>query len=211
MVILIDPGHGSNTKGKQSPIIDKSMDIWSIYTEDGRFKEYLFNRIIADDVEIVLKAMGYDARIIVPEHIDVSLKERVDRVNRVCNEEGASNVVLVSIHANAAGDSSSWMSARGWECYTTPGQTNSDRLANCLYNMADKYFTNMKIRKDFTDGDPDKEANFYIIKNTKCPAVLTENFFYDNKEDLKYMTSDLGHFEIVKMHVDGIIDYIKNR
>lgn len=211
MIILIDPGHGSNTKGKQSPIIDKSMDIWSIYTEDGRFKEYLFNRIIADDVEIVLKSMGYDARIIVPEHIDVSLKERVDRVNRVCNEEGASNVVLVSIHANAAGDSSNWMTARGWECYTTPGQTNSDRLANCLYNMADKYFTNMKIRKDFTDGDPDKEANFYIIKNTKCPAVLTENFFYDNKEDLKYMTSDLGHFEIVKTHVDGIIDYIKNK
>jgi N-acetylmuramoyl-L-alanine amidase len=28
-----------------------------------------------------------------------------------------------------------------------------------------------------SDGDPDKEANLYVIKNTKCPAVLTENFF----------------------------------
>ena len=69
----------------------------------------------------------------------------------------------------------------------------------------------MKIRKDFTDGDPDKEANFYIIKNSKCPAVLTENFFYDNKEDLKYITSDLGHFEIVKTHVHGIFDYVEGK
>lgn len=210
MIILIDPGHGYNTKGKQSPVLDASMDIWSIYTEDGRFKEYLYNRIIAEELEAMLKVMGYDARLIVTEHNDVPLKERVDRVNRVCNSEGTSNVILVSIHANAAGNGTDWSSARGWECYTTPGTTKSDRLAECLYERAAENFKGMKIRRDLSDGDSDKEANFYIIRNTKCPAVLTENFFYDNKEDLKYMTSDLGHYEVLKTHVQGIVDYIES-
>ena len=210
MIILLDPGHGYNTKGKQSPIIDASMDIWSVYTEDGRFKEYLYTRIIAEDVEIILKSMGYDARLLVTEKADISLKERVDRVNKICLKEGTSNVILVSVHANAAGDGTNWSSARGWECYTTSGTTKSDKLAECLYRRAEENFKGMKIRKDLSDGDSDKESNFYIIKNCLCPAILTENFFYDNKEDLKYMTSDLGHFDVVRTHIYGIIDYIES-
>jgi N-acetylmuramoyl-L-alanine amidase len=33
------------------------------------------------------------------------------------------------------------------------------------------------LRKDTSDGDKDKEADFYIIKGANCPAVLTENLF----------------------------------
>ena len=50
----------------------------------------------------------------------------------------------------------------------------------------------MKIRKDMTDGDPDKESGFYILKHTKCPAVLTENLFQDNKEDVGFLLSEEG-------------------
>ena len=165
---------------------------------------------IAEDVEIILKSMGYDARLLVTEKADISLKERVDRVNKICLKEGTSNVILISVHANAAGDGTNWSSARGWECYTTSGTTKSDKLAECFYRRAEENFKGMKIRKDLSDGDSDKESNFYIIKNCLCPAVLTENFFYDNKQDLKYMTSDLGHFDVVRTHVYGIIDYIES-
>ena len=34
-----------------------------------------------------------------------------------------------------------------------------------------------KLRTDYADNDPDKESNFYVLKHTNCPAVLTENFF----------------------------------
>ena len=54
-------------------------------------------------------------------------------------------------------------------------------------------------------------ANFYVLKHTQCPAVLTENLFYDNKKDYEYMMSDKGKAEIVDIHVEGIINYIKKQ
>ena len=117
---------------------------------------------------------------------------------------------LVSIHANAAGDGSQWMSARGWECYTSVGKTKSDKIADLFYNQAQKVFFGAKIRTDFSDGDIDKESNFYILKNTLCPAVLTENFFQDNKEDVQYLLSNRGKEDIIEVHVRAIIDYVNS-
>ena len=126
----------------------------------------------------------------------------------MCRKYGAGNVLLVSVHANAIGDSTQWMTGKGWEAYTTKGKTRSDILAEFLYKRADRYLKNRKVRKDTTDGDSDKEANFFIIKNANCPAVLTENFFYDNKDDLGYLTSDEGVHVVERIHIEGILDYI---
>lgn len=209
MIILIDPGHGSNVQGKQSPLLEGSgLDVWSIFTEKGRFKEWKYTRVIAEDVVSKLKGLGYDARLVVTEKTDISLSERIRRVNTICNKYGAGNVVLVSVHANAVGDSSQWMNGKGWEAYTTKGKTKSDVLAEFLYKRAEQNLKGRKIRKDTTDGDSDKEADFYIIKKAKCPAVLTENFFYDNKDDLAYLTSDEGLHAVERIHVEGILDYV---
>lgn len=211
MIILIDNGHGDNTLGKQSPILkDSGLDISSEFTEKGRFKEWKYTRVIASMISEKLKSMGYDARLVVTEDKDISLAERIRRVNTICNKVGASNVLLISVHANAVGDSSQWMNGKGWEAYTTRGKTKSDILAEFLYKRASKNMDGRKIREDWTDGDRDKEADFYIIKKSYCPAVLTENFFYDNKDDLKYLTSDEGIHAVVRTHIEGIIDYINS-
>lgn len=89
MKILIDNGHGENTPGKRSP--------------DGRLREYLYTREIAEEVVAELRRRGYDAERIVRENIDVSLSTRVRRINDVCKELGSANVLLVSIHNDAAG------------------------------------------------------------------------------------------------------------
>jgi N-acetylmuramoyl-L-alanine amidase len=213
MIILIDNGHGQNTEqnGKFSPLLDESMNIGSEFTNKGRFREWKYNRVIANQVVDILNEMKYDARLVTPEDKDASLSERIRRVNTICNKEGAANVLLISIHANAVGDGSHWMDANGWEAYTTRGKTKSDILAEYLYGRADKNLIGRKIREDWTDGDRDKEADFYIIKKASCPAVLTENFFYDNKDDLKYMTSEKGIHGVVRLHVEGIIDYVKSQ
>ena len=100
MTILLDPGHGSDTPGKRSP--------------DGRFREYAFNRDIAARVASKLTSLGLNAEIIVPELTDVPLKERVSRINAHCTALGTGNAICISIHANAAGNGSKWMNARGW-------------------------------------------------------------------------------------------------
>jgi N-acetylmuramoyl-L-alanine amidase len=208
MIILIDNGHGYNTLGKQSPLLDESIKIGDEFIEKNRFKEWKYTRVIAKQIVDKLKSMGYDVRLVTPEEKDISLSERIRRINTICNKEGAGNVLLISVHANAVGDSSQWMQGKGWEAYTTRGETISDKLAEFLYKRADENIKDRKIREDWTDGDRDKEADFYVIKKAKCAAVLTENFFYDNKDDLKYLTSEEGVHAVVRLHIEGIIDFI---
>lgn len=193
MKILIDNGHGVDTAGKRSP--------------DGSLREYKYTREIAARVVAELKKQGYDAEQIVPEEEDISLRERCRRVNEICSREGARNVLLVSVHCNAAGDGSRWMNARGWEAWTSVGNTSADLLASLLYEAAEQ--AGLRTRTDFSDGDPDKEAHFYILKHTQCPAVLTENLFQDNREDVAFMLSDEGKEAITMLHVKGIISYIE--
>ena len=194
MKILIDNGHGLNSSGKRSP--------------DGTLREAIYNREIARRIVLNLVDRGYDAELLVPEDDDISLAERVRRVNDACFLLGKQNVILVSIHVNAAGDSSKWLNATGWSCYTCKGQTESDRLANCLYKAAEQILKNQVIRTDYSrDGDPDWEENFYILRHSLCPAVLTENFFMDSRSDLGYLQSRTGKLSIVDVHLKGIIEY----
>lgn len=194
MLILIDPGHGIDTPGKRSP--------------DGKFMEYLWNRQIADLLLDRFMIMGIDASLVVTETNDISLATRVQRVNRICSKVGASNVILLSIHSNAAGDGSKWMSAQGWSCYTSKGETKSDVIAECLYDAFEAEFAEKKIRKDMSDGDRDWEENFYVLTKSKCPAVLLENFFYDNRDECAWLLKDETKERIADAIVKGITQYI---
>lgn len=209
-IIAVIGGHGKQVKGKYSPKITGIFDIDPEFTDGGRFREWKYTRVIADQICTKLKAMGYDARNLVPEDDDVSLSERVNRVNTLCAKYGAGNVFLLEIHANAYGSGDEWTSANGWEAYTTVGKTKSDILAEYLYRRAEKNMPDMRIRKDTADGDSDYETNFYIIRKVKCPAVLTENFFYTNKKDLEYMVSDVGIHAVVRTHIEGALDFIEH-
>ena len=194
MKILIDNGHGNNTLGKRSP--------------DGKFREYAYNREIAKHIVADLIDRGHDAELIVPEDNDISLEERVRRANKICLASDPSCVILVSIHVNAAGNGSKWTNATGWSVYTCKGQTSSDKLAECLCAAAIKNFPGKRIRTDYSDNDPDWEENFYILRHSLCPAVLTENFFMDNKSDLEYLQSKAGKQAVVDTHIEGIIEYL---
>lgn len=194
MRVLIDNGHGIGTAGKRSP--------------DGRFREYLWNRWIAADVCARLLADGIDASLLVPETDDIALSTRVRRANKVCTEVGAGNVLLVSIHANAAGDGSRWMNAQGWSAYTSPGKTKADAAAEAFYDAFEAAFPDRRIRKDMSDGDRDWEANFTLLKNTRCPAVLLENFFYDNRDECAWLLSHYTQYRIVTAICDGVKRYL---
>lgn len=196
MKILIDPGHGIDTPGKRSP--------------DGLFREYLWNRQVADLILDGLLSAGVDAALLVTETNDVSLRNRVNRVNTICNRIGASNVLLVSIHANAAGNGSAWMNAKGWSCYTSPGQTESDKVAEFLYKAFEQEFAERRIRTDYRDGDKDWEENFYILTKAACPAVLLENFFYDNRDECKWLLQEDTKKRVALATSNGIFNYLKH-
>ena len=196
MKILIDNGHGRETPGKRSP--------------DGRLLEYAYTRGIARRIVSALTALGHDAELLVPEQEDISLKERCRRVNEWCRHLGKDNVILISIHINAAGHGDRWMNARGWCAYTTRGNTRADRLASCLYDAAARHLPGMRIRTDYTDGDPDLEKNFYILLHTAVPAVLSESLFMDNQADCDFLMTPEGQQSLVDLHIEGISNYASN-
>lgn len=182
---LLDNGHGQNTPGKRSPI----------WTNGTQLLEWEFNRDIVRRIAAKLDDMAIRYEILTPETNDVSLQERCRRANEY--QQMYNNCVLFSIHGNAGGGT-------GWECYTSKGTTKADEIATLLYQEVEKQFPGWKIRKDFADGDADKEANFYILRHTICPAVLTENFFMDNEKDCKLMLSEDGRERIAKIHINVI-------
>ena len=183
-----------NTPGKRSP--------------DGKFLEYAYNREIATRIVADLTDRGHNAQLLVPEPEDIPLSERVCRINAHCNTLGKSNVILISIHVNAAGNGTKWLNATGWSVFTCSGQTESDKLAECLCESAIKNFPGRRIRTDMSDGDMDWEEGFYILRKSWCPAVLTENFFMDNHSDLEYLQSRAGKQAVVDTHVEGIVEYL---
>lgn len=185
MIVIIDNGHGVDTKGKCSPVWGDGSKLW----------EYEFNRDVAARIAYKCKCADIPFKMLVTEMHDISLAERVRRANAIY--ESDKDAFLVSVHANAGGGT-------GWEVWTSVGYTKSDVYATIFFEEAMKAFPEWKMRRDMTDGDADKETQFYILKNTKCPAVLTENFFMDTERDCRFILSEVGRESIATMHFKAI-------
>lgn len=192
MKILIDNGHGSNTAGKCSP--------------DKRLREYAWARDIATRIVDELKTKGLDAERIVTEQTDITLRERCRRVNAWCNKLGSKNVILISIHINAAKSDGKWHDASGWSGWVAPNASEkSKKLAQLLYDEAAK--RNLKGNRSV----PSCKywvGNFCIVRDTNCPAILTENLFQDNRKEVEYLMSEIGKQIIVSTHIEAIFKYI---
>lgn len=195
MRILIDNGHGAETPGKRSP--------------DGSFREYRWTRDIAVRIVEELCGRGYEAELLVPEERDIPLSERCRRVNAVCAQVGKADVLLVSVHVNAAGNGSGWMTARGWSAHVSLNAgAQSKELARVLIASAED--RGLKVRR-YSPQEPYWSQNLAICRDTACAAVLTENLFMDNRDDLAMLNSKEGMEAVVVLHVKGIVAYIEGK
>ena len=188
---VLDPGHGGMIKGEYVTA-PKKMHTFS----DGFvFHEGVFNRRVVSVLADMLALANIDYTVVVTEQKDISLTDRVIRANNIHNNHG--DCVYISIHANAGG-------GKGFEVFTSKGQTESDRLATIMYNQFVDEFPDNTARHDNSDGDPDKEANFYVLRQTKCSAMLLECGFMDNRKEAEWMSSAEGVRDIAKAIFNGI-------
>ena len=197
--IILGTAHLKSTPGKCSP--------------DKKFFEYKYSREICKAIKVILEEYGCKVFIdIEDDDLNVNQSRELCLRCKIVNDlqNVYKNCIYVSIHVNAAGADGKWHNATGWSAYTSIGITSADKLASCLYEAAKNNLNGKKLRTDYTDKDPDLESNFYVLKHTNCPAVLTENFFQDNKNDVDYLLSDEGFHAIVRTHVEGILNYIKD-
>ncbi|MBQ3813664.1 MAG: N-acetylmuramoyl-L-alanine amidase [Bacteroidales bacterium] len=221
-IVLLDPGHGKDTPGKCSPDASNGLVKSPLY-----FREYQWARKAAAGIASVLTFDGYTAFLLVKEEEDIPLRTRTERIKAYCRQYGTENVIVVSIHVNAAAGDRKWHDARGLAIYTSPGKTKSDTLATCIYDAAVEELIERTyghpygstfgpedgkqkpIRADWSDGDPDYEAAFWMLVQHPAVAVLVEHMFQDNKEDVAFLKSDEGLGSCIHLNVQGIENYIE--
>lgn len=207
VLIILGTAHRLREPGKMSP--------------DKKLKECIYSREVCKEVAAKLLTYGYKVEIDY-EQLDLpkgmqspsaklersrELGMRVNLVNELCRQHGAKTTLYVSVHVNAAGSDGKWHEANGWQvCVGSKASQNSKLLADCLFDAAK--VNGLRMRQP----SPHKkywEQTLYVLNNTKCPAVLTENLFQDNVNDVGLLLSDEGKHIISRLHVEGIINYIE--
>lgn len=168
-MVILDAGHGGviggayQTPGKRSPAWAQGV----LY--EGMFNRWVVNRLIER-----LDRAGLPYAHVSPELTDTPLAERVRRANALAAQHPGS--FLLSVHANAGGGT-------GFEVFTSQGQTESDPIAEIVIEHMMACCPGHKLRADMADGDRDREADFYVLRETRCPAVLVEVAFMDSEAD----------------------------
>jgi N-acetylmuramoyl-L-alanine amidase len=183
---LLDAGHGGFKNGVYTTAPAKMFCF-----EDGfTIYEGEINRAISNKLQKMLHNECIDFALVYDEVEDTSLRQRISIANRVHAKHP--NAVLLSIHSNAGG-------GKGFEVFTSIGETKADPIAEIFCKSYIKYLPHFNFRPDPSDGDHDKEARFAMVdpdKGITCPALLVENLFFDNRQEAEYLKSDVGQHEI---------------
>ena len=109
----------------------------------------------------------------------------------VTNRWGAD--ILVSIHCNAFNKK-----AKGTETFAYHGSREGDALAHHIQSQI--------VTSLATTNRGVKEAGFYVLKHTKCTAVLVETAFIDNKGDEQLLLDKTDEF--ARAIARGVTDYV---
>lgn len=181
-LIIIDEGHGKDTPGKRC--------------EKFNFYEWEYTRRMGKILKELLLNNGFQV-FKLEEDLDTPLAKRT----QIYNSKPSPKLVL-SMHGNAFNGES----ANGYEHFTSKGQTESDKIAQCIWNHISKS-CGLNLRPDMSDGDHDKEENFWILNKTNCPAILFELGFYTNPNDVAKMKDDTWVRIQMQSIVNGLLDY----
>jgi N-acetylmuramoyl-L-alanine amidase len=195
LVVYLDAGHGGMINGKYTTAPSKMFK-----HKDGSIAyEGVINRRIKDKLkELIIPGIRFID--VASTNEDKSLEDRCHVANRTYlniryKEKKA---LYLSIHSNAGGGS-------GFEVYTSPGQTDSDKYAQICCEEIKKEFSEFPFRAGLSDGDLDKEDKFYVLVKTFMPAILMELLFFDNPNDWKYQQTDEYYQRVVK----SIVSFLK--
>lgn len=189
MKVMIDPGHaGPNT------------DPGAVNGTTG-LQEADVALVISRLVENYLTAVGYEVKLTrtdweQPETDDLSYR------TALANDWGAD--IFISLHCNSAVNPS----AKGYEVWTSPGDTMGDELATCIYKQIAAEFPDQVGRCDYSDGDPDKESQFYVLMYTDAPACLVEVAFISNNEEASLLADAAWQDRYARAIARGVTDYV---
>jgi N-acetylmuramoyl-L-alanine amidase len=192
---ILDAGHGGlhpetgeyQTRGKRSPVFPSTSNYGGEVLYEG-----VRNRQVLKCLKELLEENDISYSVISDEWKDIPLSERVSKANKIA--ETTTNCLYLSIHHNAYGKG--WNNAHGISTYHFPKSNKGFRLAGIFQN---KIVNEMDWRNRGV-----KSANFYVLKYTKMPSVLTENGFMSNLKEAEVLMSDEGSYKVSLAHFYAI-------
>ena len=185
-LVALDDGHGMKTAGKQTPTIPE-LDNRVIHENE-------FNRAVVSNLAAELTRCGIGVIFVAPTDADTSLSDRVNRAN--LNKAN----LYISIHYNALDGTFDGKDPSGLSVHIYPGSKSGRKLAECVH----KYLIQGTEQKDRGI----VESNFYVLRKTSMPAILSENGFMDNKREALLMIDKNFQKEVAVEHAKGICDYL---
>ena len=195
MIVILDAGHGGmidgvyQTAGKRSPIWD----------DGSQYFEGVGNRQIVAKLTDKLTDKGIEVFNANPSEADMKLSERVNLINNEIKSNPDTEFIGISVHSNAFKDSR----ANGWSVHVS-NNCSVDSLV-----MADLISKQMKVEFPDSLNRGVKNNDFYILRNTICPFILTENFFMTNEKECKeILMTEEGQDKIVNLHFDFICNFL---
>jgi N-acetylmuramoyl-L-alanine amidase len=219
--IIIDPGHGGKDPGAiGNPVVNgKTLTVVE--------KDIVLNA--GKDLKILLERAYPDKRVLMTRETDVfySLEERVAIANSVSLKENEA-IIYISIHANYVFN----QNVRGYEVwYLNPGYrrnlidpsnfTDSADIITIRNTMLEEEFTTESIilaqsilrSLGHTLGPsvPSrglKNEEWFVVRNSRMPAVLVELGFVSNSQDALLMTSEEGLWKLTDALYKGIIEFV---
>jgi|DEB0MinimDraft_6_1074348.scaffolds.fasta_scaffold51295_2 N-acetylmuramoyl-L-alanine amidase len=186
-LILFDLGHGGIDPETHQYVTAPNKQ--HFHHDFGWFYEGEWNRKLMKQIDKLFKQYNSKAKQNEQirynwypyDHQDIPLYSRVLSYNEMTNAQ--SRAVIISLHANASPNHN----GRGFEIFTSKGETLSDQYATIIgeeFKADPVLVDSFAFRTDYaSDGDLDKEADFYVLRKTVAPAVLVEHGFFDNLED----------------------------
>lgn len=206
VVVAFGTAHRLREPGKMSP--------------DKELREAIYSRELVADLKPKLEAYGLKVEVDytandLPKDMQTpsaklersrELSLRVNRVKEICRDNPGRQVIYVSLHLDASGSDGQWHSANGWSVRVSPKASQKSKiLAGCLYDAAKA--SGLRVRQP-TAKQKYWEQSLYVLNETPCPAVLTENLFMDNVDDKTLLMSDAGRHIIERVHIEGILKFI---
>lgn len=193
--LMLDKGHGL-------------LDEQGVYVTPGKRATLPDGRVVYEGVEnqkyvdaLTIKAKEAGFKVVYAvkpkDFRDVSLVDRVKKANRHPNRN---SMLYISVHNNAANGK-----AFGTEIFTSVGQTLSDIYAEHILKTYKSVYPERRLRLEQSDRDMDKEANFYVLRETHMPAILIEYGFFDNPEDYDWLSNPKVIDKMAALTIDGIV------
>lgn len=174
--IVLDAGHEG---------VEKNLDPGAV--ANGLKEAELTLKIAKHIYDMLGEYEGVQLKLTRTGNQSLSLSQRA----KIANDWKAD--FFLSIHINAGGGT-------GFESYIYNGNVSAATVAyqNVIHAEIIKAIGNVKDRGK-------KRANYAVLRETKMPAILTENLFIDNANDAAKLKSEQFLLQIAHGHVQGIV------